>query len=266
VTGTGDVPAYWGFGLGFDGAGTPVVTTYDPNGASLVAVDPVTGDRTEISGPSVGGGPALQGLVDVVFAPPQDQDGDGLTDLFEVTHGLDPLVGGEENLDADGDGLDTLAEQAAGTDPGNPDTDGDGHLDGSDNCPVAANPGQADFDGDGEGDVCDLNDGRLRIISVSPSQVEWEPEPATYDGYNVYRGDLETLVLTGEYSQPGSVPEAESYCGQSGNVLADSFLPAPGQGVFYLVAGTLGGVEGTDPLGVDSSGAPRVHSNPCPVP
>ena len=35
------------------------------------------------------------------------------------------------------------------------DADGDGVLDGSDNCPSTANPDQADSDGDGRGDACD---------------------------------------------------------------------------------------------------------------
>lgn len=36
-----------------------------------------------------------------------------------------------------------------------PDDDGDGHLDGQDNCPAIHNPGQQDNDADGTGDVCD---------------------------------------------------------------------------------------------------------------
>ncbi len=36
-----------------------------------------------------------------------------------------------------------------------PDADGDGVLDGLDNCPNVANPGQEDADGDGVGDACD---------------------------------------------------------------------------------------------------------------
>ena len=38
---------------------------------------------------------------------------------------------------------------------GDPDADGDGVPDASDNCPLAANPDQADGDGDGQGNACD---------------------------------------------------------------------------------------------------------------
>ena len=41
----------------------------------------------------------------------------------------------------------------------NRDQDGDGVLNGDDNCPDVANPGQADTDGDGIGDECDDGDG-----------------------------------------------------------------------------------------------------------
>jgi N-acetylneuraminic acid mutarotase len=38
------------------------------------------------------------------------------------------------------------------------DYDGDGRLDGVDNCPATPNPAQADFDADSRGDACDSND------------------------------------------------------------------------------------------------------------
>jgi gliding motility-associated-like protein len=48
--------------------------------------------------------------------------------------------------DTDGDGIDNSLDT---------DDDGDGVLDGSDNCPLVSNANQADFDADGQGDVCD---------------------------------------------------------------------------------------------------------------
>ena len=39
-----------------------------------------------------------------------------------------------------------------------PDSDGDGIPNGSDNCPLVANPDQANNDGDAEGDACDADD------------------------------------------------------------------------------------------------------------
>jgi len=46
-----------------------------------------------------------------------------------------------------------------GTQPVNPDADGDGVPNGSDNCPLTANPDQRDTDGDGLGDACDIERG-----------------------------------------------------------------------------------------------------------
>jgi gliding motility-associated-like protein/uncharacterized repeat protein (TIGR01451 family) len=65
-----------------------------------------------------------------------DSDGDGINDGDEVTNGSDPLNPCDPNVnalstnDCDNDGLDNAGEILAGTDNTNPDTDGDGELDG----------------------------------------------------------------------------------------------------------------------------------------
>jgi Tol biopolymer transport system component len=94
-----------------------------------------------------------------------DDDDDGMDDVFEIRYGLDPLDPSDAALDTDHDGLTNLRESGfpkysgiIPTDPTNPDTDGDGVIDGGDNCPRDANPDQADFDADGKGDVCDPDD------------------------------------------------------------------------------------------------------------
>jgi hypothetical protein len=88
-----------------------------------------------------------------IFAPmlpPDDSDGDGLTDVREDELGTDPL-----KPDTDGDGLDDGTEvNVTGTDPLNPDTDGDGLTDGAE-VAMGTNPRSADTDGDGVGDAID---------------------------------------------------------------------------------------------------------------
>jgi hypothetical protein len=90
-----------------------------------------------------------------------DSDSDGLVDAIEAAPpNVQPCAP-------------TITKYGQGTDPLDPDTDGDSHLDGSDNCPLVANPGQENADnqigngtgipgddatvpnGDSLGDACD---------------------------------------------------------------------------------------------------------------
>ncbi len=64
-----------------------------------------------------------------------DTDGDDMPDAWEIANGLDPLTN-DAGLNPDGDLLTNLEEFLAGTDPHNPDTDGDGLMDGADPNPL----------------------------------------------------------------------------------------------------------------------------------
>lgn len=64
--------------------------------------------------------PGINSLADAMNA---DFDGDGLSNIFEVTYGYDPFViestidGPDADLDPDGDGLGHATEQSLGTNP-----------------------------------------------------------------------------------------------------------------------------------------------------
>jgi len=184
--------------------------------------------------------------------------------------------------DFDGDGLDNLRENELGTDPQLSDTDGDGHTDPFDNCPIVSNPLQDDGDGDrcgdacdncrldwnpsqsdadrdNQGDICDLDDGVIYIRFHEPEYVEWQEEFG-YTQWNCYRGDLALLRTVGVYTQdPGTVPLATKYCGLNVPSVLDPD-PTPGGTVFFLTTGT--SLESS--LGTDSEGVERPNSNPCP--
>lgn len=59
-----------------------------------------------------------------------DTDGDGISDGYEVTHGLDPNSITDATTDPDSDGLSNLKEYQLGTNPNLADTDQDGMPDG----------------------------------------------------------------------------------------------------------------------------------------
>ena len=190
-----------------------------------------------------------------------DTDGDGLGNgcdncLFDVNPG-------QQDLDSDGRG-DACDLCPVTYDPFQDDLDEDGVGDACDNCYFTPNFDQADVDGDFEGDACDLDDGMIRSFFDDTDVVAWEEE-LVYQGWNLYRGDLDTLRSTGVYSQlPGANALAAQYCDLTDTFLIDTD-PIPADGVaFYLVTGLDGGEESE--FSPDSSGAARPNDSPCAAP
>ena len=123
---------------------------------------------------------------------------------------------------------------------------------------VESNVSQSDTDADGEGDACDLNDDILHLMLTSTTFITWQDEGFTK--YNLYRGDLGTLLATGQYTQPDG-ENAQSFCHLRATNIIDSHLPEAGEAVFYLVTGLSGNVEST--LDTDSDGTTRPNTSPC---
>jgi len=191
-----------------------------------------------------------------------DHDDDGITtcqgDCNDNAAAAYP--GATEVCDSIDNDCDTLIDEDASGE----DTDGDtvGNL--CDNCLLEVNPTQSDFDLDAEGDVCDLNDGRIHIRFDARDFVDWDPEEG-YDSWNAYRGDIEVLKSRGIYTQrPHGQEFAEQFCQlpRSSPFVQDTELPDAGQVGFYLTTGIAGGIESG--LGTDSTGAVRPNANPCP--
>jgi hypothetical protein len=91
--------------------------------------------------------------VDVYGTDPNDRDtddgcaSDGVEVLETHTNPLDPTDDNCDPLDSDNDGLTDLEEPVWGTDPFNPDTDGDGLLDGEEVFTYRTDPTNPDTDG-----------------------------------------------------------------------------------------------------------------------
>ena len=126
-------------------------------GEDMNADGVVDDDETDPNNPDTDGGTVSDGdeVLDLGtdpldasddIPPPEDSDGDGLTDEEEEELGTDPT-----NPDTDGDGIRDDVEAGGTTDPLNPDTDGDGLCDG----PVSVEgvcEGGEDLNADGDVD------------------------------------------------------------------------------------------------------------------
>ncbi len=93
-----------------------------------------------------------------------DTDGDGMTDVFETTYGLDPDDPSDADVDLDGDRLTNREEFDKRTNPTLADSDGDGREDDEDFCPLDASGVVEGTDGLCEEDI--RSNPILRIIDL----------------------------------------------------------------------------------------------------
>ncbi len=141
-----------------------------------------------------------------------DQDGDGLTDAWEMQFagnltdfngkGTGPGPGAGTG-DFDGDGLLDIDEMTRGTDPTNTDTDGDGLSDGAEVAGAGqrppTSPTKADTDNDGLNDNVETNDGSFN----GPDDTGTNPVVADTDEDGFSDGD-EVIRLASNPLDPAS--------------------------------------------------------------
>jgi hypothetical protein len=103
-----------------------------------------------------------------------DWDGDAIPDDWEIAHGLDPTMN-DGDFDYDNDGLTNYEEYLRGTDPFNPDTDGDGILDGDEVGKLPPTPGPG---GGGTGDG-------ITVVSQDDTGMVLELETSGFDSREI---------------------------------------------------------------------------------
>ncbi|MCQ8891738.1 leucine-rich repeat domain-containing protein, partial [Pseudoalteromonas carrageenovora] len=140
-----------------------------------------------------------------------DDDNDGMSDEYELENGLDPLNAYDAGYDYDGDGLTNLEEMTLGTNPQSSDTDGDGLTD-SQEITLGTNPALSDSDNDGVSDYEDAEPNNSSVTTLVKTIGELEFESAVIEQCIKNDYALEESVYSVDYF----------YCWSNGNAEIES--------------------------------------------
>ena len=121
----------------------------------------------------------MYGMTNQILQPSDDDDNDGLPDVWEEKYGVDDPEGDEDN-----DGLSNADEYEYKTRPDKADTDEDGLNDAKEINITETNPLKADTDKDGLNDGVETNTG----VFVSDNDTGSDPNNADTDGDNFSDG------------------------------------------------------------------------------
>jgi hypothetical protein len=200
-----------------------------------------------------------QGLLKLSIVLSADSDSDGIPDDVELANGLDPNNPADALDDPDHDGLNNLDEYLYGTNMHNPDTDGDGILDGEEVIAGAdgfiTNPLLKDTDGDGIPDNVEVASGSdptnaastnlaaaLKSITVTPANAQINVNSVIGLGFT-------RLIVTGQFTLGGTIdltPTTRGTNYASSNLLVCNF--GGESGVVY------GGSNGPCTITISNSG------------
>ncbi|MBI2998261.1 MAG: choice-of-anchor D domain-containing protein [Deltaproteobacteria bacterium] len=137
-----------------------------------------------------------------------DSDGDGLPDVYEIAHSLNPNDPSDANQDPDGDGLTNLQEFQLGTDPRQADTDGDGVSDG-----VEVSQGTDPLDASSF--LVPPPTGLRATVGNERVYLDWDPSPLPVDGYNIFverfDDNTQTFISLGTVNPPGILIQNTSF-------------------------------------------------------